>query len=84
MAEPGAAAPLLETTGLTRHFRIGGLRGRVLHAVDSIGSLQGDDREIVALIGESETRAAPSPGCWRCCTSLRVAQFGFAVRRSLT
>lgn len=51
-ATTGAAAPLLETTGLTRHFRIGGFRGRVLHAVDSV-DLRIDEREIVALVGES-------------------------------
>ncbi len=45
-------APLLETAGLTRHFRIGGLRGRVLHAVDSV-DLRIEEREIVALVGES-------------------------------
>jgi peptide/nickel transport system ATP-binding protein len=49
---PTTTAPLLETTGLTRHFRIGGLRGRVLHAVDSV-DLRIDEREIVALVGES-------------------------------
>jgi oligopeptide/dipeptide ABC transporter ATP-binding protein len=55
MPEPAATAttaPLLETTSLTRHFRIGGLRGRMLHAVDSV-DLRIDAREIVALVGES-------------------------------
>jgi oligopeptide/dipeptide ABC transporter ATP-binding protein len=55
MTEPAStatAAPLLETTGLTRHFRIGGLRGHMLHAVDSV-DLRIDEREIVALVGES-------------------------------
>jgi peptide/nickel transport system ATP-binding protein len=43
---------LLETRALTRHFRIGGLRGRALHAVDDLGIKVGE-REIVALVGES-------------------------------
>jgi peptide/nickel transport system ATP-binding protein len=43
---------LLETKGLTRHFRIGGLRGRVLQAVDDL-DMQISGREIVALVGES-------------------------------
>jgi len=43
---------LLETKGLTRHFRIGGLRGRALHAVDDL-DMNIFDREIVALVGES-------------------------------
>jgi peptide/nickel transport system ATP-binding protein len=46
------AAPVLETRGLTRHFRIGGLRGRILHAVDDV-DLRIREREIVALVGES-------------------------------
>ena len=47
-------APLLETVGLTRHFRVGGgLAGRShLHAVDDV-SLTINEREIVALVGES-------------------------------
>lgn len=47
-------APLLETFGLTRHFRVGGgLAGRShLHAVDDV-SLTINEREIVALVGES-------------------------------
>ena len=47
-------APLLETVGLTRHFRVGGgLVGRShLHAVDDV-SLTINEREIVALVGES-------------------------------
>ncbi len=44
--------PLLEAVSLTRHFRIGGLFGRTLHAVDDIG-LALREREIVALVGES-------------------------------
>ncbi|HUZ65389.1 MAG TPA: ABC transporter ATP-binding protein [Acetobacteraceae bacterium] len=46
------AAPLLEAVSLTRHFRIGGLFGRTLHAVDDV-DLSLDEREIVALVGES-------------------------------
>jgi peptide/nickel transport system ATP-binding protein len=46
------AAPLLETRQLTRHFRIGGVRGHTLHAVDSV-DLRIEEREIVALVGES-------------------------------
>ncbi|MFI6938329.1 ABC transporter ATP-binding protein [Streptomyces sp. NPDC050418] len=46
-------APLLETTGLTRHFKVGtGLSRRVLHAVDDVDLAIGE-REIVALVGES-------------------------------
>ncbi|MFJ8822127.1 ABC transporter ATP-binding protein [Streptomyces sp. NPDC102467] len=45
--------PLLETSGLTRHFKIGtGLTRRVLHAVDDVDLTIGE-REIVALVGES-------------------------------
>jgi peptide/nickel transport system ATP-binding protein len=44
--------PVLETRGLTRHFRVGGLRGHKLHAVDDI-DLRIAEREIVALVGES-------------------------------
>jgi peptide/nickel transport system ATP-binding protein len=44
---------LLRTDGLTRHFRIGGLRGRrTLHAVDDVDFSIGHG-EIVALVGES-------------------------------
>jgi peptide/nickel transport system ATP-binding protein len=43
---------LLETKALTRHFRIGGLHGRCLHAVDDL-DMQVYEREIVALVGES-------------------------------
>ena len=43
---------LLEAKGLTRHFRIGGLRGRSLHAVDDL-DMAISDREVVALVGES-------------------------------
>jgi len=46
-------APLLRTTGLTRHFSLGGLFSRkVLHAVDDF-DLTINEREIVALVGES-------------------------------
>jgi peptide/nickel transport system ATP-binding protein len=48
----GVPAPVLETRGLTRHFRIGGLRGRTLHAVDDL-DLAIAEMEIVALVGES-------------------------------
>jgi peptide/nickel transport system ATP-binding protein len=44
--------PLLEARGLTRHFRIGGVRGQTLHAVDDV-DLVIAEREIVALVGES-------------------------------
>jgi peptide/nickel transport system ATP-binding protein len=49
-----AELPLLETRGLTRHFRIGGslFKPRVLHAVDDV-TLTIGRREIVALVGES-------------------------------
>ena len=48
-----AGEPLLRTTGLTRHFRLGGLFSRqVLHAVDGL-DLTINEREIVALVGES-------------------------------
>ena len=48
-----AEAPLLETRGLTRHFRLGGwLSKRVLHGVDGI-DLKIGASEIVALVGES-------------------------------
>jgi peptide/nickel transport system ATP-binding protein len=43
---------LLEARGLTRHFRIGGLHGHTLHAVDGV-DLRIGEREIVALVGES-------------------------------
>ncbi|HTH99447.1 MAG TPA: ABC transporter ATP-binding protein [Acidisoma sp.] len=46
-------APLLETAGLTRHFRIGGLFSqRKLHAVDDL-DLAIRPREILAVVGES-------------------------------
>ena len=44
--------PLLETRGLSRHFRVGGLRGRTLHAVDDL-DMAIAEHEIVALVGES-------------------------------
>jgi peptide/nickel transport system ATP-binding protein len=55
--EPRAAAstagPILDTRGLTRHFRVGGiLSRRLLHAVDDVDLAIGP-REIVALVGES-------------------------------
>lgn len=52
MAE-GAPATLLETRGLTRHFRVGsGFSRHLLHAVDGV-DLRIGEREIVALVGES-------------------------------
>jgi peptide/nickel transport system ATP-binding protein len=49
----GTEAPLLETVGLTRHFRLGGLLSkRNLHAVDDVDLVIGAG-EIVALVGES-------------------------------
>ena len=49
-----AAKPdlVLEARALTRHFRVGGLRGHTLHAVDDV-DLGIAEREIVALVGES-------------------------------
>ena len=48
-----ASEPLLRTTGLTRHFGLGGLFSKqVLHAVDDFDLTIGE-REIVALVGES-------------------------------
>ncbi len=45
--------PVLEASGLTRHFRVGGTFGRqTLHAVDGVDLTIGE-REIVALVGES-------------------------------
>lgn len=50
---PQDDAPLLETTGLTRHFRIGGLFSHhKLHAVDDL-DLVIRPREILAVVGES-------------------------------
>jgi len=48
-----AEPPLIETVGLTRHFKVGaGFGRRMLHAVDDIDIAIGR-REIVALVGES-------------------------------
>jgi peptide/nickel transport system ATP-binding protein len=45
--------PLIETRGLTKHFKVGGaLSRRTLHAVDDVDMVIGE-REIVALVGES-------------------------------
>jgi oligopeptide/dipeptide ABC transporter ATP-binding protein len=57
MSEPSAterpSVPLLETAGLTRHFRIGNaLSKKTLHAVDDV-DLRIGRQEIVALVGES-------------------------------
>jgi oligopeptide/dipeptide ABC transporter ATP-binding protein len=50
---PDVDTALLRTTGLTRHFRLGGLLSRKqLHAVDDLDLVIGE-REIVALVGES-------------------------------
>ncbi len=50
---PPGAGPLLRTTGLTKHFKIGNALSRLtLHAVDDV-SLAIGEREIVALAGES-------------------------------
>src|SRR6266404_6987139 len=47
------ATALLQTDGLTRHFKIGGALSRqTLHAVDDVSITIGE-REIVALAGES-------------------------------
>jgi peptide/nickel transport system ATP-binding protein len=44
---------LLETSGLTKHFRLGGMFSkRILHAVDDVDLTVGE-QEIVALVGES-------------------------------
>jgi peptide/nickel transport system ATP-binding protein len=57
VSSPASAAPddgvILRSTGLTRHFRLGGLLSRrVLHAVDDL-DLVIHEREIIALVGES-------------------------------
>ena len=48
-----ASVPLLETRQLTRYFRIGGVRGHTLHAVDGV-DLRIEEREIVALVEKEE------------------------------
>ena len=53
LADIRAEAPLLRTSGLTRHFKVGGgLSRRNLHAVDDV-DLEIHRREIVVLVGES-------------------------------
>src|SRR5690348_9540532 len=48
-----SASPLLETRGLTRHFKVGGnLSRKTLHAVDDANIII-NRQEIVALAGES-------------------------------
>src|ERR1700676_4809837 len=50
---PAVDGELLRTTGLTPHFRLGGLLSRrMLHAVDDLDIVI-HEREIVALVGES-------------------------------
>jgi peptide/nickel transport system ATP-binding protein len=50
---PDGAEPLLRTSELTKHFRLGGMFSKhVLHAVDDL-DLTIREREIVALVGES-------------------------------
>jgi peptide/nickel transport system ATP-binding protein len=52
MAE-AVTVPLLQTVGLTKHFRLGGLMSRrTLHALDDVDLTIGA-QEIVALVGES-------------------------------
>lgn len=51
-SDDGIAEPLLRTAGLTRHFRVGGVFGKTLHAVDDV-DLDIKEGEIVALVGES-------------------------------
>ncbi|HZU58443.1 MAG TPA: ABC transporter ATP-binding protein [Actinocrinis sp.] len=53
MTEPLIEAPLIQTIGLSRHFKLGGgFSRRALHAVDDV-DLEINPREIVALVGES-------------------------------
>ena len=47
-----AEAPLMEAVRLTKHYRIGGLFGGTLHAIDEL-DLSLHEREIVAVVGES-------------------------------
>jgi peptide/nickel transport system ATP-binding protein len=50
---PGAEQVLIETTGVSRHFKVGsGFSRRTLHAVDDVNLVIGR-KEIVALVGES-------------------------------
>jgi peptide/nickel transport system ATP-binding protein len=52
-SQPQGGEPLVQTVGLTRHFRLGGpFSDQVLHAVDDL-SLSIKEREIVAVVGES-------------------------------
>jgi len=53
VTEPLIGAPLIQTIGLSRHFKVGGgFSRRTLHAVDDV-DLEINPREIVALVGES-------------------------------
>jgi peptide/nickel transport system ATP-binding protein len=52
-ASPAARPPLLQTSKLSKHFRLGGMFSRrFLHALDDVDITIGE-REIVALVGES-------------------------------
>ncbi|MDQ6657799.1 MAG: ABC transporter ATP-binding protein [Actinomycetota bacterium] len=52
-ASPSDAEPVLQTHGLSKHFKVGGnLSRKTLHAVDDV-DLVINKREIVALVGES-------------------------------
>src|SRR5947209_5603434 len=52
-SSPVQSAPLLQTHGLTKHFKVGGnLSRKTLHAVDDV-DLTINAKEIVALVGES-------------------------------
>ena len=67
--------PLLRTVDLTRHFRVGGMLGaQVLHAVDDF-SFSIEEREIVALVGESgkwsDSLQSADPRTARDCPPLR-------------
>jgi ABC-type glutathione transport system ATPase component len=66
--------PLLETRGLTKHFKVGGnLSRKVLHAVDDV-SIVINRTEIVALVGErAAVGKVRSPACWLGSTSRPVA-----------
>jgi peptide/nickel transport system ATP-binding protein len=53
VTEPLVETPLIQTRGLSRHFKVGGgFSRRTLHAVDDVDVVI-NPREIVALVGES-------------------------------